>query len=206
MLEHAWRQAIWGALQPNRQPLLPKSLGGMRALDLGCGRKKLKGAVGIDLSYLDGVDIVSDLERPLPIATESVDIVYADQTFEHVRNLIDLVYEVHRILKPGGRLIAHVPYFRSSWAHVDPTHVRMFTVGTMDYFVSSTAAYKQYRFREGGFAAREVLLDARRNQGRLRGMPGRLLAQATIQNPGRLENSFWSGLAPFQNITYVLTK
>ncbi|HTM62846.1 MAG TPA: methyltransferase domain-containing protein [Burkholderiales bacterium] len=188
-------------------PLQQKRLGdvftGKRVLDIGCGRKKLSGAVGLDRCALPGVDVVADLDDGhLPFGTESFDVVSANQVLEHVRDLVRLVGEVHRVLRPGGLLVAHVPYFRSSWAHIDPTHVRSFTINSMDYFVDGTHCHEHYRFHERAFRRIQVILD---NDFRPRLARG-LFAALALRFPNRFENSFLSNLFVFQQLTYVLEK
>jgi SAM-dependent methyltransferase len=173
-----------------------------RVLDIGCGRRKIDGAVGLDHVNIPGVDIIADLNKVLPIEDESFDIVHADQVLEHVSDLIGLIYEVHRILKPGGKLIAHVPYFRSSWAHIDPTHVRSFTIQSMNFYVKNTHQYDFYRFDEKSFSHLDIFIEGRFPSTFLRS----LFTSLALRNPGGFENSWLSNLYPFAEITYVLTK
>ena len=77
----------------------PARFAGKRILDIGCGRKKLPGAIGLDYVVLPGVDVVCDLNRPLPFGDQAFEIVHSDQVLEHIPNLIGLVEEIHRILK-----------------------------------------------------------------------------------------------------------
>jgi len=180
----------------------PAIFEGKKVLDIGCGKAKLSGAVGLDAQAFPGVDIVADLNQKLPIEDASYDIVYANQVLEHVENLIGLLHETHRILRPGGKLVAHTPYFRSSWAHIDPTHVRSFTINTLDYFVKNTYCHEHYRFSDIAFASHDVYLDTD-----YRAYPGRILFSAVaLRWPMWFENSMFSFLYPFEQITYVLTK
>jgi hypothetical protein len=105
-------------------------------------------------------------------------------------------------LRPGGVLVAHVPYFRSSWAHIDPTHVRSFTINSMDYFVAGTHCHQQYRFADGAFRRIEVILD---NDFRPRVLRA-FFAALALRFPTRFENSFLSNLFVFQQLSYVLEK
>jgi 2-polyprenyl-3-methyl-5-hydroxy-6-metoxy-1,4-benzoquinol methylase len=177
-------------------------LNGKDVLDIGCGRTKLPNSIGLDQLNLPGVDIVADLNQTLPIEDESFEFVYSNQVLEHVENLIGLVYEVHRILKPGGTFLAHVPYFRSSWAYIDPTHVRCFTIQSMNYYVKGTPEYEYFRFDERAFEKLDIFID--------HGFPAHFLKQALVslalRNPGRYENSFASTLFPFVNLSFLLTK
>jgi SAM-dependent methyltransferase len=175
---------------------------GKQILDIGCGRNKLPGAVGLDHNAYEGVDIVANLEQPLPVTDSEYDLVFANQVLEHVDNLIELVYEAYRILKPGGVFLIHVPYFRSSWAHIDPTHVRSFTINSMDYFVKGTYCYENYRFRDIAFDKIEVFLDNDYKST----MARRLFSSKALKDPFKFENSFWSNFYPFEQISYLMTK
>lgn len=107
-----------------------------RGLDLGCGPKKRIGFTGLDRATQPGVDVVCDFERaPLPFPDETFDIVCADQVLEHVHDLDRLLEEIARIMKPGAKFQASVPYAGSLRAFQDPTHVRFFTLKTFEYFI-----------------------------------------------------------------------
>lgn len=180
----------------------PSIMEGKRVLDIGCGRQKLSGSIGADYHPHPGVDVVCDLNRELPFGDSTVDVVFANQVLEHIVHLEGLVYEVHRILRPGGQFVAHTPYFRSAWAHIDPTHVRSFTLSTLDYFVRGTYCYDYYRFAEAAFSAKDVYLDTDYRWGPLRA----LFSTLAIRRPFRFENSVLSFAYPFEQLTYVLTK
>ena len=110
----------------------------MKVLDLGCGWDKyvLEGAkvIGIDNRALPSVDIIHDLEEPLPFKDDEFDLVVASHVFEHIRNLIPLMSEVHRILKPDGMLKAWMPYCASKDGFGWVTHIRGFSLSTMREF------------------------------------------------------------------------
>lgn len=185
------------------QPIkLNNVLAGRHTLDIGCGRNKRAGSVGLDCMALPGVDVVADLANGLPFVDETFEAVFANQVLEHVRDLVALVREVHRVLKPGGVFVVHVPYFRSAWAHIDPTHVRSFTINSMDYFVSGTYCYDNYRFMDEAFSDIQVFLDVEYRPNLIR----RLFSSIALRRPFRFENSCWSTLYPFEQISYLLTK
>ncbi|MFJ5927911.1 methyltransferase domain-containing protein [Kitasatospora sp. NPDC092948] len=55
--------------------------------------------------------IVADLRDPLPCSDESVDVVLSYNTIECLPNPHEMLAEVARILRPGGRaVIAHVDF------------------------------------------------------------------------------------------------
>lgn len=175
---------------------------GKSVIDLGCGRNKLPGAAGVDFLDLPGVDVVADLNQRLPFDDESFDVVYSNQVFEHIPNLLGLMAESHRMLRPGGLLVVHVPYFRSSWSAVDPTHVRQFSISSMNYFVRGQYEHEHYRFIEQSFESLECYLDTNYSRGPLRWM----FTKLALRWPYLFENSVLSFLYPFESLTFVLTK
>ncbi len=118
--------------------------------NLGCGAQRYEGVIGVDIA--PPADIRCDLDSmPWPIETNSADIVLSFHTFEHLADLNAAMKEVYRILKPGGRLVIEVPYFRHVGAFQDPTHRRFFTGTTMGYFYGNkkreTARYSDVKFK-----------------------------------------------------------
>lgn len=173
-----------------------------KVLDIGCGRKKLPGSIGLDQLQLPGVDVVADLSQRLPFKDGEFDVVYSNQVFEHVPNLIGLIEEINRILVPGGILVAHVQYFRSSWAAIDPTHIRQFTISSLDYFVRGTLEHSGYRFSEVCFGKIEKYID-----GNYESNPFRyFFSKLALRYPYRFENCLLSFIYPFEDLTFVLTK
>lgn len=178
------------------------NLASKRILDIGCGRNKFSGAVGLDHMPLPGVDIVCDLNERFPFDDKEFEVVYSNQVLEHVPNMIGLIEEIHRILVPGGLMVAHVPYFRSSWAAVDPTHVRNFTVNSLDYFVAGNLFNEGYRFSDISYRYIERYLDSNEPPSFMRW----LFTKLALRWPYRFENSVLSFIYPFQTLTFVLTK
>jgi predicted SAM-dependent methyltransferase len=75
-------------------------IAGKTVLDIGCGRHKLSGAIGVDFLNLPGVDCVADLNERIPFDDISFDVVHADQVFEHIQNIwfvIDRVFSTNKI-------------------------------------------------------------------------------------------------------------
>jgi len=75
----------------------------MIILDLGCGKNKWSEykdvSIGIDRVHVNGVDVVADLSRGIPIRDSSIDKIIAFSIIEHLRDLITFIGECHRILK-----------------------------------------------------------------------------------------------------------
>ncbi|MDI6884698.1 MAG: methyltransferase domain-containing protein [Hadesarchaea archaeon] len=104
-------------------------------LNLGCGRQKLEGFVNIDSDPKLKPDIVADLEKGLPmIKDNSVDFVYAHSILEHIKNLSNLMEEIYRVCKNNAVVKIVVPFYGSELAYRDPTHVRVFTEKTFEFF------------------------------------------------------------------------
>ena len=64
-----------------------------------------------------------------------MDIIRSNHCFEHISNLVNLITDLHRILKPGGILEFTVPHVSNIEYFRDPTHKTPFIYTTMDYFV-----------------------------------------------------------------------
>jgi predicted SAM-dependent methyltransferase len=107
-----------------------------KILDIGCGKHKaVPEAIGLDVVKLEGVDVVHNLNKfPYPFKASFFDEIYAFMVLEHVEDLMRVMKELHRILKPEGLLHIKVPYYLSSVAFQDPTHRNYFTDKTFHYF------------------------------------------------------------------------
>lgn len=119
----------------------------VRVLDLGCGNRKRPGAVGIDFNSRTAADVVHDLNVfPYPLTTASFDEIYLDNVLEHLDEPIRVMEEVYRICRPGGLVKVIVPYFRSPWASIDPTHKHAFTVNSFAYFDPDELICQRYDY------------------------------------------------------------
>ena len=116
-------------------------------VDLGCGPHKTAGAWGFDRLAQPGVNVVCDLERPLPIRTGSVGAVHLRHIIEHVRELIPFMEEVYRVCRAGAEVQVVAPYYTSRGAFRDPTHVRFITEDTFQYFEPPTDYGVKTHFR-----------------------------------------------------------
>jgi len=102
----------------------------MKILDLGCGKNKVIGSVGLDKVKLESVDIVHDLlSFPYPLENESYDFIYLRHTIEHfaIENIDLILKECYRILKKNGKIQINVPHVFSLAAYTDLTHKSYYT-------------------------------------------------------------------------------
>ncbi|AJF62701.1 MAG: Methyltransferase type 11 [archaeon GW2011_AR20] len=123
----------------------------MKILDLGCGNKKYKSkdnvVVGVDNVKLKNVDIAHDLNKfPYPFKKNEFDLIYTSHALEHLDNLDDVFQELIRITKPGGRILIRVPHFSCGVSYRDPTHKRLFSYFTFDYFTDE-CFYTKSKFK-----------------------------------------------------------
>ena len=91
---------------------------GSVVIDYGCGQKPFESVfegfggtyVGVDVYPGRKVDLVYD-GRVLPLADQSVDLLFSASVLEHVRDLGQALNEIGRVLKPGGDFISVVPFY-----------------------------------------------------------------------------------------------
>lgn len=120
-----------------------------KVLHIGCGESKLPGALGMDILKLDGVDVVHNLDKtPWPIPDNDVDLIFAHSVVEHLSDIVAFIEESHRVLKPGGRLVVAVPYFRSVDSYTDVTHKHFFTSKSFDYFLKNSGQLSGYSYTD----------------------------------------------------------
>jgi SAM-dependent methyltransferase len=134
------------------------------SLDLGCGAQP-RNIFGAETVY--GIDVRDDLEKNvvradltverIPFNDNFFDFVTAHDFIEHVPRLIynphrrlpfiELMNEIWRVLKVGGKLYSSTPAFPQASAFWDPTHVNFITEMTFPmYFDDKNRGAKQYGF------------------------------------------------------------
>ncbi|MCI0370083.1 MAG: class I SAM-dependent methyltransferase [candidate division NC10 bacterium] len=122
-----------------------------RVLDVGCGRRKRSGTVGIDVNPDTAADIVSDLDRfPWPLADNSFDLILCHHVIEHLGSIVQAMEELHRIGRPGAVVEIITPHFSSLYSWQDPTHRHHLALDSFDYFTENTRHtnfYTSKRFR-----------------------------------------------------------
>lgn len=130
-------------------------------LDIGCGRNKQAGFIGIDQYAMENVDIVCDLSakvwtfesfpteikdavEPNPVeglwmlANDSVDEVHCSHFLEHLTGTQRVTFfnELYRVMKKGAKATFITPHWASNRAYGDFTH-QWPPVSEMMYFYVS---------------------------------------------------------------------
>lgn len=118
----------------------------MVKVNLGCGRRKKPGYIGLDIIATDSADIVCDIEQGVPLRDECVTAVYSNHFLEHVEDVNFVMQEVYRVSKSEAKVTFLVPYYTSIGAFKDPTHRSFFTEETFKYFSSFQWEWFDYRF------------------------------------------------------------
>jgi SAM-dependent methyltransferase len=149
-----------------------------RHLDLGCGsvprnpysRNELFG-VDIGASRKMGIADIRQANlalQAIPFPNQYFDSVSAFDFLEHIPRVmpsldglgtrfpfIELMNEIHRVLKPAGLFYALTPCYPAAEAFQDPTHVNIMTDKTYRYFTGPEPLGRMYGFT-GNFEARRV--------------------------------------------------
>ena len=129
-------------------------------LDIGCGQSKREGFVGIDILDFECVDIVHDINKlPFPFEDNSVDEIVMDNVLEHLIDPIKTLEELYRICKNSATLHIHVPYFRSFYSTIDPTHRNFFGVNYFNYFDPTHVFQQKYQYFNAKFIVKEITFD-----------------------------------------------
>lgn len=171
-----------------------------RMLELGCGPvKRWKNSVAIDINPRSIADVIHDLNvTPYPFADGEFDIIIAEHVMEHLGNLVNITGELHRILKPGGRLCVEVPHFSSANFFTDPTHTHAFSSRSFDYYDPSCASLYSFHYSNVDFKKLEVTLG-----GSQTGAFARFIHKHSNAHKQRFERDF-AFMFPRETINFVL--
>jgi SAM-dependent methyltransferase len=124
----------------------------MRILDVGCGIRKVPGAIGIDRNPASKADVLCDLDRfPYPFADSSFDALSAIHVIEHVNDVVRTMEEFHRLVKAGGRIRIETPHYTDFSSFCDPTlrsHLNSFSFRYFGEDHGGFGYYSQVRLRE----------------------------------------------------------
>jgi len=127
-----------------RFAFIMESTRGPKVLDVGCGvglfctlaleRDDIEEIHGVDLQEAAIEEARENVKSPkvtlhhgfaeeLIYRDDYFDTVVVTETLEHVTSVDKVLSEIHRVLKPGGRIVLTVPYKGS----ISELHIRLFT-------------------------------------------------------------------------------
>jgi ubiquinone/menaquinone biosynthesis C-methylase UbiE len=72
-------------------------------MDIGCGSNKKKNFLGVDLVKTKTADVVADVTT-FPVKDDCLDYVYSRRCIQHVKDDMQALQEIYRMLKFHGRL------------------------------------------------------------------------------------------------------
>ncbi len=109
----------------------------MKKLNLGSSTDIKPGYVNLDSVKTFGIDVVHDLDIfPYPFPDNEFDEIFCSHILEHVTDFIQTMKELRRIAKPKAKIIVRAPHFSCGVSYRDPTHRRLFSYFTFDYFTA----------------------------------------------------------------------
>lgn len=141
---------------PERLAVLPYVQG--RCLEVGCGhRKTAESVIGVDLTpggthgtignttgHPSQADVAA-LGQQLPFADAVFDSLIARHNLEHYVDLVEVLAEWARVLRPGGTLAVVVPdeeRFPGRTLDLDPTHYHAFTERSLSSLLELTGLFE----------------------------------------------------------------
>lgn len=109
--------------------------GEIKKLHIGCGFAKREGYINVDSVEAVKPDVLWNLnEFPYPFENNTFDEVLAYSILEHLDDVVKVMEELHRVMKPNAVLDITVPYWDGFGFASDPTHKTMFTEHTFEFF------------------------------------------------------------------------
>jgi predicted SAM-dependent methyltransferase len=117
---------------------LIKKIGIKMKLNLGCGKKTLKGYHNVDVADVYPAEQFvrhHDLNKfPYPFPEGEHSEILMDNSLEHLDDWVKVVCECHRLLDKGGKLIIKTPYRTHPASWNEPSHKHHFDEGNFIFF------------------------------------------------------------------------
>ncbi len=161
---------------PERAALRPYCVG--RGIDVGCGADKVTAnCIGVDIlkpgelgkhgvvaNRKSTADVFATGDELTPFASGELDFVVAKHNLEHYVDLVKVLQEWKRVLKPGGHLAVVVPDERAGdTVFLDPTHKHCFTPDSLSRLIRLIGGFEIVECRTV-VAQWSFLLAARKNE------------------------------------------
>ena len=117
----------------------------IKILDVGCGKHKTPGAIGMDFNPKTKADVIHNLDEfPYPFPDNEFDLIIGNQVIEHVDNVLAVVAELYRIAKPGAIIRLDTPHYSDVASFTDPTHRHHLTTESFAYFTGKRPDFDFY--------------------------------------------------------------
>jgi SAM-dependent methyltransferase len=134
-----------------------------KLLDFGCGSKPYQSLftnvteyVGLDFAgeghshENESIDVFYD-GKQIPFPDQHFDSVFSSEVFEHVFNLDEIIPEIHRVMKPGAKLLITCPFV---WPeHEAPVDFARYTVFSLRYLLTKHGFEVVQEDKSGDFSA-----------------------------------------------------
>jgi SAM-dependent methyltransferase len=132
----------------------------IKILDIGCGNRKVPGAIGIDFNNTLDADIVHNLNKfPYPFKDDEFDEVFIGGTLCLLDNAILVMEEVHRVCKKHAKIKIVQPYFRSVWNFADPWIKNFGTVHSFAFYDPDDPICTRYMYTSARFKTVSITFD-----------------------------------------------
>lgn len=121
----------------------------MKGLDLGCGKSKILGCIGLDMNAsLEGVDINHEMKKgvQLPFKDNEFSEIHLRDIIEHVDNIPWTLSEVHRVGIPNASVFIQYPHFSGTNVYNDVTHEHILGLRAFDHFIPGTEMGDKYQY------------------------------------------------------------
>jgi SAM-dependent methyltransferase len=119
-------------------------------LDYGAGNPRdeeiFDNVIRVDFVHYRSVDVVTNTRR-LPFRDGTFDFIVSESVFEHLRDPWHTAAELHRVLKPGGRICVDTAFLQP--VHGDPYHFYNMTREGVE------ETFKMFRKVESGVGAHQ---------------------------------------------------
>lgn len=120
-------------------------------LYVGAGKERLEGWQHLDIHPFDGIDIVADITKGIPLPDNSVSFVFTKDTLEHIpqESKVFVIDEFYRILTDGGFMEHWIPNAGSQNDFGSPTHISHWNLQQFEHFDIDSYRYEKDHGYEG---------------------------------------------------------